>query len=699
MSGALLDPDERRGAGREAGRNSALLDPSAPAPPGAAAPTPARRTRLRRRRANGGLGDAPVLVALAACMAALTALTWRRWGVPEIDAGAELATADLVKHGALAYRDVRYWYGPLGLYSLALAFKLLGTSFTTAYAFGLAQTVAILAAFYALARQWLEPLSAGLASAIVLAIGFSGTAFNFVLPHTDSATFGLLFLLLALLCLKRERLLAAGAMAGLTGLTRPEFYGVALAALAVYAGVTFRFEGRGAAARAAWRLAPPALAIPAAVLGWFAWRVGASTLVSENLWPAKFIAVGAKTESNWMPFTPASLAGLALRAGIYVGVMWALVRSAEALSASRRAAWDERFEGGGEGRGPVDPSLTRASGHARVGLLAVRGGPRAGVIAAAWPLAAVAVAIALADGLLRAAGVLATQRAAIELEARHLMLGMSWLPALGLAAAALAAVGLLRGNLPSFGRDRPNVGGAREVPPPPLGGSWPADAALIAAAALLGVRAYNAFTTEGSYAPYYAAPLVLLLAIAHTRLAERRPQARAVAIGALGAVAAGLAAYALGGLYVHENSAVHTPRGTFMTTAAAAPALAGAVGAIDASTRPGRPFLAAPLDGGLYFMADRPPALRELSLLPALLATRAEEQAAVARLRREHVTLAVIGARDFSSWGTPTFGVDYAPLLGAYLRAAAVGVTTVGAPENPVGGTNPSKGFTVLRLR
>ncbi|HVR05197.1 MAG TPA: hypothetical protein VMS02_04090, partial [Solirubrobacteraceae bacterium] len=71
-----------------------------------------------------------MLVALAVCFAALTALTWRRWGMPEIDAGAELTTAALVKHGALAYRDVRYYYGPLGLYSLALAFKVFGTSFT-----------------------------------------------------------------------------------------------------------------------------------------------------------------------------------------------------------------------------------------------------------------------------------------------------------------------------------------------------------------------------------------------------------------------------------------------------------------------------------------------------------------------------------------------------------------------------------------
>jgi hypothetical protein len=648
--------------------SSALLDPSTAGAAGTAKHAPASARML-----GGGaglLGDASVLAVLAVCMAALSALTWRKWGVPEIDAGAELTTADLVKHGALAYRDVRYWYGPLGLYSLALAFKLLGSSFTTAYAFGLAQTAAIVGAFYALARQWLAPLSAGLASAMVLAIGFSGTAFNFVLPHTDSATFGLLLVLLALLCLTRGRLLRAGAMTGLTGLTRPEFYAVALAALAAYVVVTWRLEGRAAAMRVVWRLALPALAIPAAVLGWFAWRVGASTLVSENLWPAKFISVGAKTERDWMPFTASSLAGLALRAAIYVGVVGALVKSAEEFQsakvfrASQSAAAAKSLKM--EGEGPARPAL---------------GWPRKSFMAALWPLLALAAALAIGDGVLRASGVLSGQRAAIELEARHLLLGMSWLPALGLGMTAVAAVRLLRRG------------------DSPLGGSWPADAALIVVAAALGLRAYNAFTTEASYAPYYAPPLVLVLAIAHARVGKRRPAARGVAIGALGVLAAGFAAYALGGLYRHDDSAVHTPRGTFMTSAAAAPALQGAVRAIDSSTHPGERILAAPLDGGLYFMANRPPALRELSLLPGLLATRGEEAAAVKRLRREQVALAVIGARDFLPWGTPRFGVDYAPLLGGYLRGSARSTRTVGTLLAPVGGTNPSKGFTVLRLR
>ena len=98
-------------------------------------------------------------------------------------------------------------------------------------------------------------------------------------------------------------------------------------------------------------------------------------------------------------------------------------------------------------------------------------------------------------------------------------------------------------------------------------------------------------------------------------------------------------------------------------------------------------------------MADRPPALYGLTILPHLIDSPAEEDAAVARLAREHVGLAVLGARDLSDWGTPTFGVDYNRRIGDFLRRNQLAITTVGTLTSPVGGTNPSKGFQILRLR
>lgn len=588
-------------------------------------------------------GDRAVIAVLACCFVALAALSWRKWGTPEIDAGVDLTTADLIKHGALAYGDVRYYYGPLGVYSLALDFKLFGTSFTAAYGFGFLQAAGILAAFYALARHWLIPLTAGLASAVLLAIGFSGTAYNFVLPNTNSATFGILCLLLALLALSRARPLLAGAAIGLVGLTRPEYLALAVGMAGAYAIGTWRMSGPRSALQAGWRLALPAIAIPGVVLGWFAARVGLSKLLTENLWPVKFLRGGVGTEKHWAPFDISSLLGLLARGAIYVVLLGALVLAVE------------RFR-----RAP-------------------QGGLRR-VVTALWPaLAAVLVLVAI-DGLLHASGLLGTQRAAIELEARHLVLGMSVLPALCLAVAALAAVRLISGG------------------DSPLGRTWPADLALIVVAAGLGLRAYNAFTTEGSYAPYYAAPLVLILGILHERLGERRPAARGAVLAVLGLIALGLATYAVGGLYRHDTTAVHTARGTFLTTAPAATALQTTIDRIDAETAPGRPIFAAPTDGGLYFMSDRRPALYDLALLPGLIATPAEQRAAIARLRAEHVALAVIAARNLSVWSTHTFGVDYDEILGSSLREATWSSTVAGSLSAPSGGTIPSNGFTIRRL-
>jgi hypothetical protein len=584
--------------------------------------------------------DALAGLVLSGCFALIAALTWRKWGVPEIDAGAELSTAGLIAHGSAAYQDVRYFYGPLGLYSLALAFKLLGTSFTVAYAFGLAQAAAILAAFYALSRAWLRPLAAGLSTGMLLAIGFSGTAFNFVLPHTNSATIGMLCLLLALLALTRRRLVLAGVCLGLVGLTRPEYVAIGAAVGLAYLVGTLRDAGLRPALAAAWRLALPGLAIPVAVLGALYAQVG-STLITENLWPVDFLRIaGLKTQEDWMPFTAASVVGLGLRAAVYGGLLAAVVLAA--------VQWRRRT---GAGR-----------------------------LVALWPLAAALLALAVGDGVLRGLGIAEVQRSAVEDETKHLILGMSWLPALSLAVAAVAGVRFLRRRSPL------------------LSSSWALDLALLVAAAGLGLRAYNAFTAEGSYAPYYAAPLVLVLGILHERVGDRWPAARTASMAALAAAAVGLATYALAALYADDTTAVHSSRGTFVTTAAAAPALQRTIDAVASRTRAGQAILAAPADGGLYFMTDRRPALHELMLLPGLLDSPADQRAAVAALERQRVPLAVIGARDFSAWGWQTWGRDYNALLGGWLRQHASGREAVGTFADPEAGTYPSKGFELLTL-
>ena len=120
----------------------------------------------------------------------------------------------------------------------------------------------------------------------------------------------------------------------------------------------------------------------------------------------------------------------------------------------------------------------------------------------------------------------------------------------------------------------------------PITGSWGFDLALVAVAAGLGSRAYDAFTAESSYAPYYAPPLVLLLAVLHDRLSKRWPQARTALLAALAAVGLGIAVYTEVALNPDDSAIVRTARGTFVTTPASAPAPAGSTRLHRADTPP-----------------------------------------------------------------------------------------------------------------
>jgi hypothetical protein len=584
--------------------------------------------------------DALALAGLGLFIVVLAAISWRKWGTPEIDAGAELTTAAQAVHGHLPYEDVRYFYGPLGVYALTGAFKLFGTSLETAYALGLTMTVAIAGSFFALARQLLRPLAAALSTAVLIAIGFSGTQFNFVLPHTNSATFGLLLLVLTLLALARGHFLLAGTAIGLTALTRVEFAAAAgLAGLAWAVGI-WREEDHRAALRALAWMAAPALAIPIVALGSLAASVGFDRLFWQNLWPIDFLrAAGFNAYREWTPFDAASVASSLARGAIYLALLAGLTATAVKVRA--------------------------ATGLARVSAL--------------WPLLAACLGALVLLAAWSASGVFAGAEAAVQEESKQLVLGMSWLPLLSLLAAALVARSLLR-------RER----GA------PLTGRWPLDFALAAVAVLLCSRAYDQFTMD-SAAPYYAAPAVLLLGLLHQRIGERWPSARPAVMAMLAAVAGGIALYAAVGLYPDKGTVVRSAAGDYVGDSRSAAAQQQAIDFVRERTAPGEPILALPADAGLYFLSDRPQALYENMFLPGLLDTRADERAAIARLRREGVRYALVSNRDTSAFETGRFGSGYDQLLGRYLRSGEL-VASFGDLAAAPGGGNPSQGFRVYAL-
>jgi hypothetical protein len=585
--------------------------------------------------------DVRAVIGIALFFALLAALSWRNWGVPSVDAGHELTVAAAITEGLQPYGDIRYFYGPVGVYSLAGAFALLGSSFTTAFAFGLVQAAAIIVAFYALSRQLLTVVPALIATLIVAAIGFSGTPFNFVLPHTNSATFGLLFLLLTLLCLSRERLVLAGLAAGVVGLTRPELAAVAAIALAAYLVGTWRQHGLRPALLALPRLALPALLVAGAVLGLLASEVGAARLFTENLWPVDFLRIaGFASQEAWAPLDFESLVATIARAGIYCTLLAAVVASAVLVARESRTA--DR-------------------------------------IRALWPLPVAIALLTVGAGLWHLLGIFTPAREAIEEECFHLLIGMTWLPALGFAACALVAVRFVRGRSA------------------PITGSWGFDLALVAVAAGLGSRAYDAFTAESSYAPYYAPPLVLLLAVLHDRLSKRWPQARTALLAALAAVGLGIAVYTEVALNPDDSAVVHTARGTFVTTPDSAPVQQAALDFIGQHAAPGEPVLAVPADAGFNFMSKHPPALYDPMFLPGLLDSHADEVAAIARLEAEGIRYAVVDKRTFVNYGYEHFGTEYNRLLAAWIERNGPPVATFGDGSSP-GGTNPGTTYSVYRI-
>ncbi len=232
------------------------------------------------------------IAALAAGGAWLLCLSWLRWGDPVVESFRDpLAAAELAR-GAILYRDVRYLYGPLAPHLNAALARLFGDRLPVFYAAGLAAAFCIAFLLHRLARRLLAPWPAAAAVFAVLVLcGFQhyswSGAFDFVLPYTSAATYGLAAALAALLLLIRHGengrprdLVFAGWSAAAALLAKNEMGLAALAACAAHAVLEAR---RGRPAARTWALAfgPPLLAAAlvyenaaAAAGGWKAFASG-----------------------------------------------------------------------------------------------------------------------------------------------------------------------------------------------------------------------------------------------------------------------------------------------------------------------------------------------------------------------------------------------------------------------------------------
>ena len=180
------------------------------------------------------------LLALAALTTYYLAISWRRWPDPLVDFGNDLYRAWRIARGAVLYRDVDSYYGPLSQHINATIFALLGPGIMHLVWVNLAIFAAILVTLYCLLRRAWGPFAAIVGSAVFVSVfGFSqfvgDSAYTYAAPYTHEATHGVLVLLLLLAVLARliensSRLdeFLAGLLLGLTSLLKIEIFFAAL---------------------------------------------------------------------------------------------------------------------------------------------------------------------------------------------------------------------------------------------------------------------------------------------------------------------------------------------------------------------------------------------------------------------------------------------------------------------------------------
>ena len=174
------------------------------------------------------------LLTLAGLAAWFLAVSWRKWPDPLIDFGRELYLPWRLANGAVLYRDVDDFYGPLSQYLNAGLFRLFGPSLMVLVMTNLAVYAAILALTYRLFRRAWGAGAAWVATAIFIAVfSFSQSVgignYNFATPYAHEVTHGLLVCLLLVSLLPAwieeatpRRSIVVGLLFGLSAVLKPE---------------------------------------------------------------------------------------------------------------------------------------------------------------------------------------------------------------------------------------------------------------------------------------------------------------------------------------------------------------------------------------------------------------------------------------------------------------------------------------------
>lgn len=207
-----------------------------------------------------------------AVFAVFFVLTFKRWILPFQDSGRELGVAMRIARGAVLYRDVEYYYGPLSPLIDAACVRLFGSHLDVLIALRTVVGLLGLEALRRLAgRVAPDAASASAITAFIVAACFFDTGGAYPFPYSVAAleaTVGTWWALeLALVSRGWGATLVAGLVAGLTAATKLEAVPMAIGSMGVVLAVR---RPRGEAAigvSLAAGLAAAAFVVPCVLLG------------------------------------------------------------------------------------------------------------------------------------------------------------------------------------------------------------------------------------------------------------------------------------------------------------------------------------------------------------------------------------------------------------------------------------------------
>jgi hypothetical protein len=136
----------------------------------------------------------PVLAAVASL-----AVSWQRWINPFVDSGRELDVPWRLAQGERLYRDITYYYGPLGPWVNALALRLFGNRWLVLETVCGALSVLIFWLLFRITRRAGSLLSATVAVTLAAALCMGAPRGGaFIFPYSSSSLFALAGCLLAI---------------------------------------------------------------------------------------------------------------------------------------------------------------------------------------------------------------------------------------------------------------------------------------------------------------------------------------------------------------------------------------------------------------------------------------------------------------------------------------------------------------------